>query len=212
MTTTTDTWHKAIAAVDEGMTYREAKDRYKLGSVCALRMRRLGEIPLDASRGPKPRYLTDSAEAGIVEAITFRAKRGMCFDMPQLRHLIASVAKVLHADAPNVVPPSFPNVRFAQRFLKRHPEVSMRKGQVFDNKRFDASTIEAVEMFYKELAGCMERRNYSPNLIFNADETGITPQGRRPLASSAPRGLEPTMCAATIGKTFRSWGAARPAV
>ena len=91
---------------------------------------------------------TKGAEAGIVEAITFRAKRGMCFDMPQLRHLIASVAHILHADEPAVVPPTFPTVRFARRFLQRHPEVSMRKGQVLDNKRFDASTVDAVESFF----------------------------------------------------------------
>jgi len=188
MPTSEPTWQAAINAVQSGMSYREAKHRYGLGSVQALRLRCLGEVAVSAQRGRKPQYLTPGAEAGIVEAIHFRAKRGMCFDMPQLRHLLASVARLLHQDDPSAVPSSFPNQRYAQRFLQRHPSLSLRKAQVLDSKRFTASTVDEVESFYEELARCMAARQYAPECIWNADETGVTPQGRRPPRVICPKG------------------------
>ena len=69
MPTSESTWQAAINAVQSGMSYREAKHRYGLGSVQALRLRCLGEVAVIAQRGRKPQYLTPVAEAGIVEAI-----------------------------------------------------------------------------------------------------------------------------------------------
>jgi len=187
--TSVETWHAALAAVGHGMSYREAILRHEVGSVTGLRRRYLGQVPVDARRGPKPKYLTKEAEIGILEAITFRARRGMCLDMAQLCHLIRDVAHCLHANGTTVIPVDFPNQRWAERFVKRHPSISMRKGQLLDHKRHDASTVEVVEAFYFELEKWFRERSYPPECIYNADETGVNARGSGSARVICPKGL-----------------------
>jgi len=187
-TTSLDTWEAAVAAVASGMPYRQAQKRYMLGSIEPLRLRCLGIIPLDARPGRKP-IVSKGAELGIVEAITFRARRGKCFDMSQLQHLVREAALALHRSDTTVVPEAFPDMRWTQRFLKRHAGVSLRKAQHLDEKRYDRSTVPVVEAYYNELAACFLERNYSPDCIFNADETGMNAQGTRPPRVVCPKGM-----------------------
>ena len=182
-------WKNAMDAVRSGMSFREACRRYKISGVNSLRRRFSGHVQVEARPGRQANYLSKSAEQGIVEAVEFRARRGMCCDLAQLRYLVRQVALCVHKDNPSVIPLDFPNSRWTQRFLKRHPSVSMRKAQVFEKDRHDATSEQNVRSYFQNLRECMKRRGYSADCIFNADETGMTPQGRRPPRVICPRGL-----------------------
>jgi len=191
--TTQTTWEAAVAAVAAGMSLRETKRRYKLPSTDSLHRRCRGTTPMDATPGRRPKYLSTAAELGVVESITFRAKRGKCFDMAQLQLLLREVALTLN-QAPASIPDEFPNARWTQRFVKRHPSVSIRQAQVLDQKRYDRSTVPVVENYYKELALRMQERGYTPDCIYNADESGMNPQGTKAPRVICPKGLRANTC------------------
>ncbi|KAF0312836.1 hypothetical protein FJT64_016506 [Amphibalanus amphitrite] len=86
-------------------------------------------------------------------------------------------------------------------FLKRHPEVSVRKPENCSLTRLEAVNKENIRKFYKNVADATAKNGpYPPHRIFNVDETGITPvvdspkvlagKGRRNVGrvSSAERG------------------------
>jgi len=190
-TTATDkaSWTAAIDSIAQGMSVRTASKRYGIRSMSGLYGRRVGKIALLAQRGRPPQVLTRQAEAGVIEAIRFRALRGMCLDHAQLRHLLRQTALALHHEQPDAVPDTFPNPRWTNRFLKRNPSLSVRKAQIFEQSRHEGSTRTAIDDYYRNLAECMASRKYTPECIFNADETGVTPQGRRAPHVICPKGL-----------------------
>lgn len=59
-------------------------------------------------------------------------------------------------------------------FLKRNPSISLRKPEATSINRTTAFNNEEVSRFYNNLSTVMNKYNFSPTKIFNADETGIT--------------------------------------
>ncbi|KAG6954756.1 hypothetical protein JG687_00011613, partial [Phytophthora cactorum] len=77
----------AIDAVDAGISVREAAKRFEVAREY-LRLRFLGLRPLDCRRGPQLLYINEDADVGLLEAIEFRAARGMCIGTSQFRELV----------------------------------------------------------------------------------------------------------------------------
>lgn len=61
-----------------------------------------------------------------------------------------------------------------ERFLKRNPEISIRKPQPTSINRLTAFNREEISLFFSKLDSVMERYKLSSARIFNADETGVT--------------------------------------
>ncbi|KAG3089682.1 hypothetical protein PI125_g17938 [Phytophthora idaei] len=77
----------AIDAVDAGIPVREAAKRFEVAREY-LRLRFLGLRPLDCRRDPQLLYINEDADVGLLEAIEFRAARGMCIGTSQFRELV----------------------------------------------------------------------------------------------------------------------------
>ena len=100
-------------------------------------------------------------------------------------------------------------------FLKRHPNLSVRKPQPVSDARIKGFTPENVSKFFSILEPELVKINFNPNKIFNVDETGITVvqhkttkiigmKGKRKISSlsSAERGALVTavMCMSAAGQ------------
>ena len=59
-------------------------------------------------------------------------------------------------------------------FLRRNPQLSLRKPEAISLSRITAFNKEEVSIFYKNLAKLMEKHKFVASRIYNADETGIT--------------------------------------
>ncbi|KAH7474229.1 hypothetical protein PRNP1_014027 [Phytophthora ramorum] len=77
----------AIDAVDAGMYIREASERFGVTRE-SLRLRIRGVMPIFCRRGPQLVYISDEAEAGLLEAIEYRTVRGLWIGTAQFRDLV----------------------------------------------------------------------------------------------------------------------------
>jgi hypothetical protein len=167
-----DTWRNAIKAVqEEGLSYRIAGAKYGVNPTSLYR-RSTKKVQISAKPG-SPTFLTSEQEKGILDMITYKSSHGMCMSHAEIRLLARDIA--LRGSKHEEIPPNFPSDKWVQRFIKRHPLISSRKSQILDCKRAEYSTQENVEHYYKNLS--KEIVKYSPDRIFNCDETGVTTQG-----------------------------------
>lgn len=60
-------------------------------------------------------------------------------------------------------------------FLKRHPNISLRKPESTSLNRVKGFNKQEVDLFFSNLSRVFKDYNYPANRIYNADETGITP-------------------------------------
>ncbi|XP_047135519.2 uncharacterized protein LOC105844307 [Hydra vulgaris] len=97
-------------------------------------------------------------------------------------------------------------VDWFRAFLSRHPELVIRKPEATSIGRMSAFNKYNVNLFYNYLQSLLIKYKFSPNDIWNVDETGVTTvqvpehvlakRGERQVASvtSAERGILVTMC------------------
>ncbi|POM59291.1 hypothetical protein PHPALM_32003 [Phytophthora palmivora] len=108
----------------------------------SLRMRFAGLIPLSCRRESQLVYINEHAEAGLLEAIEFRANKGMCVSTAQFRDLVRQAAL---ATSLKPVPDKFPGLKWVQPWVKRHRDaISYRKGQILGAQRAECSNEHAV--------------------------------------------------------------------
>lgn len=178
----------ALDAVSRGMPMRMAATVHGVNRE-SLRNRVQGHVPVVARRGPQLVYLSEGAEAGLVEVIRYRALHGMCIGPAELRYLIREAA--LHTTF-RPVGDDFPNDKYVQRWMKRHEKsIGYRKGQVLDVARAKASTNDAVLHYYDNLKEVMETYGLldKPAQVWNCDETGICARGQSTERVICPRGM-----------------------
>lgn len=100
-------------------------------------------------------------------------------------------------------------------FLKRNPSITLRKPEATSINRVSAFNSDEVSRFYKNIATVMDKYQFPPTKIFNADETGITTvqkpvkiyaekgQKRVGFITSTERGKTTTvMCAVSASGTY----------
>lgn len=99
-------------------------------------------------------------------------------------------------------------------FLKRHPQLSLRKPEATSKNRVLAFNRADMDVLYDNVATLMEKYNFRPDRIYNVDETGITtvhkpsrvlaPKGRKQVGSisSGERGQTTTVvcCMSAAGQ------------
>jgi len=145
-------------------------------------------VPIECRRGPQLLYINKEADAGLVEAIHYRASRGMCIGTAEFRELVRQAALETSLKE---IPDTFPGIKWIQRWVKRHEgDISYRKGRILDAKRAECSTESTVRYYFTNLKTALNELGIKncPQRIWNCDETGVTAQGRCSERVLCPKG------------------------
>jgi hypothetical protein len=99
---------------------------------------------------------------------------------PATKRLILSKAQQI---AKTVAGRSFkaglPSDQWWADFKFRHPQVKLRKVRSIDKARSDAVTRDVLNSFYADLRWLVSEYKFTPDRIFNMDETGLESLGGR---------------------------------
>ncbi|XP_072395080.1 uncharacterized protein [Diabrotica undecimpunctata] len=79
----------------------------------------------------------------------------------KIKHRFDSIKKIAGED-------------WLELFLKRHPDISVRKPEGTSQNRISAFNKDEVERFFNNLLTVMEKFKFPESRIFNVDETGIS--------------------------------------
>ena len=136
-----------------------------------------GKVIHGTNPGPKP-FLTTVEEKELSSFLVDVAKAGYGKTRKQIMGLAESVAR----DKGRMIGEKISDGWF-RRFMKRQPQLSLRKGDSTANVRMDCLTKETMDKYFDLLKDTLIENDLmeSPNRIYNADETGM------PLNHSAPK-------------------------
>lgn len=78
---------------------------------------------------------------------------------------------------------------FLYSFLKRHPQIALRKPEGTSINRIKAFNQTDVKLFYENLGALYEKYKFRPDNIYNVDESGITTV-QKPSKCASPKGIK----------------------
>ena len=202
---------EAVAAVEGGRKIREVAKEYEMCHVTLSRYVKQHKEGADIRVGynPATRVFSPGDEDALV---TYLLKAADCFfglSPTEVRVLAYQCAIARGMKVPN----SWTETRRARvewftSFLKRHPQLSIRRPQPTSLARATSFNRENVRSFFEKLRTVMERHMLDPSMIWNLDETGCTTVSEPPAVvagkgvkqvggiTSGERGQLVTMCSA----------------
>ncbi|XP_050519058.1 uncharacterized protein LOC126893149 [Diabrotica virgifera virgifera] len=184
---------KRQSAREFGIPYSTLKDRLNTNTACAAQL------------GRHPIFSTEQ-EKRVADRCIYLAKMFYGLTATDLRKIVYEFA------VKNNIKHCFNDDKkmagkdWLQAFLKRHPNLSLRKPETTSLGRISGFNVESVGLFFKNLNIVLTKYNFQACRIFNVDETGITtvqvpskivaPKGVKQLgkAVSWERGRNITLC------------------
>lgn len=165
------TWDKtsmkqAVEAVEKGVTVRKAAELYSVPR-STLHDRLSGKTAEDSRSGPQP-YLSWNEEEELTSFLLQAAKIGYPYTRKQI---LALVQQIVHSKG---ITTTVTN-GWWERFLKRHPQLTLRVAVPLSYARAMASDPEVIDRYFDMLEDCLQSNglfNKAP-CIYNCDETGV---------------------------------------
>ncbi|XP_024884678.1 uncharacterized protein LOC112462849 [Temnothorax curvispinosus] len=146
-----------------------------LNRQCVSVLNNVSEENVTISRlGMRP-VISDNHERVLINYILHSSDIYFGLSAKEVRKLAYEYGKRLDLS----IPPSWNERKIAGEnwfsdFLKRHPNLSIRKPQATSLARATAFNRTTVAEFFKNLKTIYERFQLNPRSIYNMDETGIT--------------------------------------
>ncbi|XP_022166135.1 uncharacterized protein LOC111030774, partial [Myzus persicae] len=210
-----------LAVINKSQTYREASATFNVPRSTLLR--KVKKLSKDAkydpasknSLGPIPTVFTIAEEKELVSYLQLMEGRLFGFSTVDCRKLAYQLA------VKNNKKHNFSHIKeeagydWYKGFMSRHPELSLRKPEATSAARAMGFNKPVVMQFFKLLGELMDRYKFTPDRIYNCDETGISSvpkskakiiatKGRKQVGSitSAERGETVTveMCMNSVGR------------
>lgn len=162
----------ALNAIREGESIRHVSTRFGIPR-CTLQDRLKSRNPSEAVLGRKPVFSRD-AEKELVGEIIRLSKIFYGLTAHEIQRCAFNYAERNNINHPFIQANKAAGRDWIERFLRRNPEISIRKPQPTSINRLTAFNREEVTIFFDKLSSLMEKYKFTPARIFNADETGIS--------------------------------------
>lgn len=132
------------------------------------------ELKVDKKAGKFQCVFTEQQELELVTYVKNMEKRLFGLSMQDLRTLAYQLAernKIVHNFNKNY---AMAGQDWINGFLKRHPDISVRKPEATSGARAMGFNKVAVTQFQTLLKECIDKYKFTSEKIFNCDETGIS--------------------------------------
>lgn len=118
--------------------------------------------------------LSSNQEEELVLHIIRMGKCGFGLNHKEIRQLAFQIAEKYKLDHPFDRKLEMAGADWLRLFLRRHPELSLRKTENTSLARLQGFNRETVNEFFILLEKVMTDVNYAPDQIWNVDETGFS--------------------------------------
>lgn len=191
---------EAISAVKEGRKLREVSRSYKIPLTTLHDRIKSGDVK-PPQMGRKSVF-TPIQEKEMADHILLLAKVFHGITPMELRKLAYEYAE--RNDVKNNFNKSsrLAGSDWLCGFLKRNPQISVRKPEATSLNRVMGFNEQEVKHFFENLDEVTKKNNFQPSRIFNVDETGIT-NVHKPSSILAPKGQK-QVGGATSGERGRT--------
>lgn len=218
-----DTLTAAVNDVNSGMSLRKAAAKYGVKKSTIAKYKNLykevdiDKNPLEILKNDVKKVFEPEEEVALSKYLTKAAHLHMGLGLKQIQELAYEFAV---AKKKSNIPESWhknkkAGIGWVRCYRERFPEFSLRKPEATSLARATSFNKTNVEIFFNNLEKVYKRFNFSPESIYNVDETGIStvhkpprvlaPKNIRQLGklTSAERGVNNTMiaCINAIGNS-----------
>lgn len=203
----------ALNAVRTGRSVRDVARRFSIPR-STLQKRLKNNNVSDASMGRTSVFTKDEEEVLEKQVITL-SKHFYGISPTEIKKCAFKYAEEKNLQHPFSKDKKTAGRDWLDGFLKRHPNISLRKPEATSINRISAFNKKEVDLFFSNLNTLLDKHKFSASKIFNADETGITTvqnpskilaekgQKRVGFITSAERGQTTTiMCCISASGTY----------
>ena len=161
----TEELQQALAAVDEGHTMRRAAIMYNI-PYTSFREWCYG-VRMSRKKGP-PSVLSPAEEEELVTYLMEMCDRGYGLTPTALRMKVYEITQSRWTPFRNGIPGN----GWMRWWKRRHPELTLRVSQALEGARAKGLCEDNVRSFYENLQQLYDLHKYTPDKIWNCDETG----------------------------------------
>ena len=162
----------AKTAIERGMSKRQAAKTHNI-PFTTLRDRLKNDNMSSPQLGRKPVF-NQQQESEIAEQVKFLGSLYYGLSVADLRKFVYQYAELNNIKNNFDKSSKTAGYDWVQGFMRRNPSVAVRKAEATSLNRVSAFNKEEITHFYNMLGDLMEKHRFSPNNMYNADETGIT--------------------------------------
>lgn len=189
-----ESMNEAVKAVIRGeMGYHRASVQFNVPQTTLERyvgkQKNNPETPILKTLGSKKPVFTPEQEEEIASHLKSMEERLFGLTMEECRRLAFQLAEENAIDHPFNKTEKIAGKGWMVGFLKRHPELSIRKPEATSGNRARGFNKVAVSQFFKLLGELVEKYQFTAERIFNVDETGVTanPKGTSKITATKGR-------------------------
>ena len=170
---TPGTMSKAVAACRDGMSVKQASMCYDIPRTTLMRHSKQ-QVSGECSLGRYKPVFSSAMETNLSLHIVDMQERFYGLMPCDVRKLAYEFAETLKLSHPFNPVDKMAGEDWLGGFLKRHPELTIRKPEATSIGRAVGFNKPQVDTFYRNLHSLIEKNNLSAHKIWNVDESGLT--------------------------------------
>ena len=178
----------AVAAVKDGASLKGTARQFKINVMTLKRLIRRGEECLPGFK--KAQVFTNEEEKQLADYLLHASRLNYGLPLMKFRELAYEFAKANHKKTPSSWDENKRAGRdWARSFMDRNDSLSLRSPEATSLARSTAFNKHTVSTFFEKLKSAIEKHQFTPEKIWNLDETGVTTV-HRPLKIIGEKGAK----------------------
>jgi hypothetical protein len=171
-----DCLQAALDAISKGMSKKKASREFSIPRSTLIKLSKLQNLNLQGhpKLGRFRPVFNDEFECELIFHIVELQNRFYGIGLQELRRLAYELAEQNHVHHPFSKEKKLAGKDWANGFLNRYPELSLRRPEPTSMSRLSGFNRVQVEKFYALLKAELETKKFLPHNIYNLDESGIT--------------------------------------